>query len=140
MPVSAAFDQIAASYDETWTCAPAGRMQRDALWRNLAEYFHPGDYILDLGCGTGEDAVWLSQKGARVTAIDASPEMVSIARRRGIAAQVRLPIEHLQHICMDSTTVPYPASDRFELSALRFRKPVSLSPAVFVQADISRSP
>jgi SAM-dependent methyltransferase len=90
-----AFDQVATGYDETWTSTSAGRMQRNAVWRYLSEYFHTGDRILDLGCGTGEDAVWLCSKGARVTAIDASPQMVSIARRRGVAAQV-LPIEQLQ--------------------------------------------
>jgi ubiquinone/menaquinone biosynthesis C-methylase UbiE len=54
---------------------------------------HAGQTALDLGCGTGEDALRLMQHGVRVHAIDASPEMVRIARERGVDAHT-LPIEH----------------------------------------------
>ncbi len=33
-------------------------------------------HILDLGCGTGEKSLWFKENGLRVTAIDASPEML----------------------------------------------------------------
>ena len=82
--VSTAFDQHAAAYDRVWTNAPAGRLQRDAVWRNLKPYLLPHGNILDLGCGTGEDAVWLMAAGLQVTAIDASPQMVTAARARGV--------------------------------------------------------
>jgi ubiquinone/menaquinone biosynthesis C-methylase UbiE len=32
--------------------------------------------VLELNCGTGEDAVWLAQKGHRVTATDFSGKMI----------------------------------------------------------------
>lgn len=38
--------------------------------------------VLDLGCGPGEYAEWLLQRGARVTAVDASPEMVALVQER----------------------------------------------------------
>lgn len=82
MSAAAAFDQLAARYDELWTRAPAGRAQREAVWREIGTLFRPGERVLDLGCGTGEDAAWLERMGARVYAIDASPQMVEIARRR----------------------------------------------------------
>ncbi len=46
--------------------------------------------ILDAGCGVGRDALFFAQRGYRVTAFDASAEMVARARRRvGGRADVR---------------------------------------------------
>lgn len=44
--------------------------------------------ILDAGCGSGRDAAAFVSLGHQVTAIDASPAMVEIARRHGIDARV----------------------------------------------------
>jgi SAM-dependent methyltransferase len=85
---AAAFDPIAREYDELWTRSPVGRLQRAAVWRRLDGLFHPGDSVLDLGCGTGEDAIHLGQRGIRVSAIDASPQMVHLACERGVSARV----------------------------------------------------
>ncbi len=85
---SGCFDLLAADYDRTWTNTGAGRLQRDAVWRQLLPLFHSGDTVLDLGCGTGEDADHLARLGVRVSAIDASPAMVRIARSRGVSAEV----------------------------------------------------
>jgi SAM-dependent methyltransferase len=83
----AAFDRIAPNYDELWTRSHIGRLQRNAVWRHIDPLFRPGDAVLDLGCGTGEDAVHLMQAGVRVCAIDASPEMVRLAQERGVDAR-----------------------------------------------------
>jgi ubiquinone/menaquinone biosynthesis C-methylase UbiE len=91
--MTAAFDQIASEYDRVWTRSPVGRLQREGVWRHIGTLFHPGQSILDLGCGTGEDALRLMHAGLRVRAIDASAEMVSIARDRGVNA-LTLPIEN----------------------------------------------
>src|SRR4030095_1891233 len=40
--------------------------------------------ILDVGTGTGRAALMLARGGARVTAVDASAEMLAIARQRAI--------------------------------------------------------
>jgi len=42
----------------------------------------PGERVLDLGCGTGELAARIAQRGAYVIAIDADPAMVEQARLR----------------------------------------------------------
>jgi SAM-dependent methyltransferase len=47
----------------------------------------PGARLLDIGCGTGDDARVFLDRGFRVTAIDASPAMVRHCRRRGIPAR-----------------------------------------------------
>jgi SAM-dependent methyltransferase len=90
----AAFDGLASRYDELWTRSTVGRLQRDAVWRRLDSLFRPGDSLLDLGCGTGEDPLHFAELGIDVRAIDASCEMVRVARSRGVNASV-LGIEDL---------------------------------------------
>jgi SAM-dependent methyltransferase len=41
-----------------------------------------GQTVLDLGCGTGENLIPLVSRGARVVALDISPDLVDLARRR----------------------------------------------------------
>lgn len=54
------------------------------LGADLIELLAPraGERILDLGCGTGDLTERLRQSGAHVVGLDASPEMVSEARRK----------------------------------------------------------
>jgi SAM-dependent methyltransferase len=84
----AAFDALAAGYDARWTDTPAGMLQREAVWRHVDPLIARGDRVLDLGCGTGEDARHLAGLGASVTAVDSSPQMVLRARGKGVEAQV----------------------------------------------------
>src|SRR3954466_8681332 len=88
------FDALAPRYDELWTQSTIGRLQRQAVWRRLDDLFQPGDTLLDLGCGTGADALHFMNRRMRVRGIDASREMVRIARSRGVDA-ARFPIEEL---------------------------------------------
>jgi len=101
-PPAAYFDGIAARYDAAWTNAQAGRLQRNAVWRHIDPRIRRGDRILDIGCGTGEDALHLRELGGQALAIDASPEMVRVARLKGVDARV-LPIEgiHLFAVAFD---------------------------------------
>ncbi len=52
------------------------------LGRILEECRFPKGTLLDLGCGTGADAVFLAQQGFDVTAVDFSPTAVERARTR----------------------------------------------------------
>jgi ubiquinone/menaquinone biosynthesis C-methylase UbiE len=95
--IQSAFDDVALEYDATWTHTPIGRLQREAVWRHIGPLVRTGDRALDLGCGTGEDAVRLGAAGASVSAIDASPRMVQVALARGVDAWV-LNLENLDAI------------------------------------------
>ncbi len=82
MTSGSAFDTVAAAYDETFTLTTLGRIYRRAVWRRLDTLFHPGFRILELNCGTGEDALYLASKGVRVLATDASGPMLEQAERK----------------------------------------------------------
>ena len=76
------FDQMAREYDDVFTNSMIGRAQRDAVWSVLTRVFERGDRVLELNCGTGEDALFLAQNGISVTACDASEQMIQIASGR----------------------------------------------------------
>jgi SAM-dependent methyltransferase len=65
---------------------PAARLFRYVLQERMRERFRPGTRILDLGCGVGEDALWLAALGASVLGLDTSPAAVHEARRAAAAA------------------------------------------------------
>lgn len=81
------FDVIADRYDDLWSNTAAGYWQRQAVWEVIVPLFRAGERILDVGCGTGADAVRLMAAGLEVLAVDASLEMVRVARRKEIPAE-----------------------------------------------------
>jgi len=89
-----AFNALAWRYGELWNRSTIGRLQREAVWRRLYGLFRPGDTLLDLGCGDGEDALHFMSSGMQVHGIDSSPEMVRVACNRGVHA-TQLAIEEL---------------------------------------------
>ncbi len=93
---SATFDNVANDYDRTFSHRTLGRWLRRSVHSRLRAYT-AGDRVIELGCGTGEDALWLARRGVRVVAIDASSAMLSVAERKlrsaGVVDRVRL--EHI---------------------------------------------
>jgi SAM-dependent methyltransferase len=76
------FDSIAEDYDAIFTDSLIGRAQRDVVWNVLRRTFGAGERVLELNCGTGEDALFLSRMGVSVHACDASARMIEVAARR----------------------------------------------------------
>jgi SAM-dependent methyltransferase len=74
------FDEMAADYDRSFTNSAIGTLMRRAVWRRMDARFRPGDHVLELNCGTGEDAVHLARRGVRVLATDIAPAMLEVAR------------------------------------------------------------
>ncbi len=79
---ASAFDRIAETYDSEFTTSMIGRSQREAVWRKATTVFRSASRILELNCGTGEDALFLARQGHVVTACDASWRMIELARER----------------------------------------------------------
>lgn len=82
--INAPFDIVAPVYDLTFTHTVIGKLQRDAVYRNVMLHLNPETThnILEINCGTGEDAVWLSRQGYRVTATDISEQMIRTAQQK----------------------------------------------------------
>ena len=78
----AAFDRLAAHYDQDFTESRIGRAQRNSVWQVLLRTFHANDNILELNCGTGEDALFLASNGMSVFGCDASQHMIFQAEQR----------------------------------------------------------
>ncbi len=82
MDSTPAFDRLAASYDADFTASPIARYLRAQVHARLEQHFCAGDHVLEFGCGTGEDALYLAQRGVRVTATDASLAMLEAAKAK----------------------------------------------------------
>ena len=76
------FDQAARDYDREFTTSILGRIYRGIVWDRLDSLFTGKRHILELGCGTGEDALYLVRGGHRVTALDSSEAMIRLARAK----------------------------------------------------------
>src|SRR4051794_10393322 len=88
----AAFDHIARDYDQIFTNSLIGRAQRNAVWEVLIKSFRKNENVLELNCGTGEDAIFLADKGVSVFACDASRQMIEIAEQRLRNIVPRVPV------------------------------------------------
>ena len=80
MEDSTPFDALASTYDVDFTGSPLARELRGRVQARLAVLFPAGTSVLELGCGTGEDALWLARRGVHVLATDSSPAMLEQAR------------------------------------------------------------
>jgi len=83
-PLAANFDHIAPVYDATFMANLSTRLQREQTWRSMEEYFPAACRILEMSCGTGEDAFHLASLGYRVESFDASPGMIQQATQRAL--------------------------------------------------------
>ena len=81
-----AFDAAADGYDRQFTHSLIGSTLRAAVWTRCAARFASGR-ILEMNCGTGEDAIHLAAQGLEVLATDVSPAMLGIARAKAQAAR-----------------------------------------------------
>lgn len=77
-----AFDAEAASDDERFGRNPVGLFFRYVFQERLRALLPAGSRVLDLGCGTGEDALFLATQGVFVHALDASPRRIERARAK----------------------------------------------------------
>lgn len=73
-------DAVATDGDPAPGRNPVVLVFRHVLQERLAALFQRGDRVLDLGCGTGEDALFLASRGVSVVGLDPSPALIARAR------------------------------------------------------------
>jgi ubiquinone/menaquinone biosynthesis C-methylase UbiE len=86
MNEQAAFDVLAADYDTSFSQSLTGQAQR-AVSRRRLQSFLAGKgtlRILEINCGTGEDAWWLASLGHTVIATDQSAYMIQEAKQKAL--------------------------------------------------------
>jgi ubiquinone/menaquinone biosynthesis C-methylase UbiE len=86
-PSGEAFDHVGAGYDD-YLNTELGVWFRRRVWERLGTLFKSGDRVLEIGCGTGQDAIWLAQRGVHVLASDASEAMLTETMHKAKAAGV----------------------------------------------------
>jgi ubiquinone/menaquinone biosynthesis C-methylase UbiE len=85
-PAVRAFDGLAPDFDAAFAGWASVAAQRRAVRRSLLAAFPPGARLLELGGGTGEDALFLAATGRRVHVTDGAPGMVEMTRAKARAA------------------------------------------------------
>ncbi|MFN8528108.1 MAG: methyltransferase domain-containing protein [Anaerolineae bacterium] len=95
-----AFDALAPDYDAEFTASQIALHLRARVHQRLRTRFASGSTVLELGCGTGEDAAFLAREGVQVIATDASIGMIDVARAK-MAAHANVSFQALDLNALD---------------------------------------
>lgn len=90
-------EKVPARYDRVMNLLTLGahRRSRELILASI----RPGSRVLDLGCGPGTLALAAAGKGARVTGVDASKEMLRVFRDNAEAAGLSGVVEIVETGC-----------------------------------------
>jgi ubiquinone/menaquinone biosynthesis C-methylase UbiE len=92
----APFDAIAADYDRREIENPIRQLMRSRSLSALERSFPSQSNLLDVGCGTGTEAIWLARRGYQITAVDSSQAMLEVLTQRACAANLDIPTRQLK--------------------------------------------
>src|SRR5262245_4177801 len=109
--VQEAFDRHSSVYDERFSRPILGETIRNEVWQIADPEFAGAKNLLDLGSGTGEDAIHYAQRGARVTAVDLSPGMLNRSKTKAAAFGLASSIDC---VVADMTTFSAPVAGAFD--------------------------
>jgi len=76
------FDAVATNYDHEFTQSCIGIAQREQVWNYIDQLnLKPSTMVLEINCGTGEDAFRWKEKGHEIIATDLSAGMIEMAQQ-----------------------------------------------------------
>lgn len=86
------FDSASSKYDAEFTFSNIGKAQRRMVFKYLNPIIHQDKKlsILELNCGTGEDAIQFSKLGHHVIATDISEGMINVAKAKSKNVSFRI--------------------------------------------------
>ena len=104
--MKADFDKAAQNYDTTFTNSVIGKLQRDLVYHQFSKVInkHNPKTILEINCGTGEDAIWLAEQKIEVIATDISSTMIEIAKSKSILENLTFIQTDINQIDSDFST------------------------------------
>lgn len=107
-----AFDIAAQSYDEDFTHSIFGKRQRERVWTYLKRLTKVKKtlQILELNCGTGEDAIFFAKQGHNVLATDIAPQMLS----KGMQKASEQNLQNIQFQKLDLTDISLKLNKTFD--------------------------
>jgi ubiquinone/menaquinone biosynthesis C-methylase UbiE len=102
------FRRFAPIYD--YIVAPLARLREDVVGMSGAR---PGQSVLDVACGTGEQSLAFARAGCAVVGVDICLDMLSRARAKAS------PGTSVQFVHRDASTLPYDAAS-FDVTTVSF--------------------
>lgn len=85
-PSNKFWDKIAEKYSKQPVADEAAYQRKLQITR---EYLHPDMRLIEIGCGTGSTAIAQAPYVEHIHATDISPNMIAIAKRKAVEANIR---------------------------------------------------
>ena len=79
---ASAFSKQAKAFDKLYSGNTIIRYKRKRVRDHISQYLLPNSHILELNCGTGDDAIWFAENGHHVHATDLSNGMIEILKQK----------------------------------------------------------
>jgi len=77
-----AFTRQSAIFDQLYAGDSIIEYKRQRVREHILRNAQPGDDMLELNCGTGEDALYFAKRGYNIHATDISPGMLEVFRKK----------------------------------------------------------
>src|SRR4051812_44973039 len=77
-----AFSRQSIVFDQLYGCDATIQYKRQRVREHILGYLKPGSTMLELNCGSGEDAVFFAQQGFSVHATDISGGMLDVMKEK----------------------------------------------------------
>lgn len=89
--MKASFDTYASSYDQEFTHSAIGKLQRERVWDLMEKDggLQRPLKVLEVNCGTGEDAYRFASLGHQIWATDISEQMIEVAKNKANALNAK---------------------------------------------------
>lgn len=86
--MSEIFDAAAANYDAEFSYTLIGQAQRMQVWKHLLPLLNSKSAVLEINCGTGVDAVYMSPRVKSIVATDISMAMLAEVEKKKLRLQL----------------------------------------------------
>lgn len=103
----ASFDNAAEKYDTNFTYTEIGSIQRHLVYENVKKHLQNTKTVLEINCGTGEDAIWLAKQNLNVTATDISEKMVLIAQSKANLENLNIKVLDINNLNQETNSYDF---------------------------------